>query len=102
MAKIPKFKNEKEAAEFWTTHDSTDYLDDMEEDEPIELAPELNKKIKERVKKRLLTIRLEPKQIESAKEIATEKSIPYQVLMRSWIVDGIRKEKAALSNKSEI
>jgi predicted DNA binding CopG/RHH family protein len=27
LKKIPKFKNEDEEAEFWNTHDSTEYLD---------------------------------------------------------------------------
>lgn len=27
LKKIPKFKNEQEEAEFWRTHDSTEYLD---------------------------------------------------------------------------
>lgn len=30
MARIPDFKTLDEAVEFWETHDSTDYLDDME------------------------------------------------------------------------
>ena len=31
MEKIPDFKALDEAVEFWESHDSTDYLDDMEE-----------------------------------------------------------------------
>lgn len=31
MAKIPDFDTLQDAAEFWDTHDSTEYLDDMEE-----------------------------------------------------------------------
>lgn len=27
LKKIPRFKNEAEEAEFWATHDSTDYFD---------------------------------------------------------------------------
>lgn len=27
LKKIPKFKNEDEEFEFWSTHDSTDYID---------------------------------------------------------------------------
>ena len=33
MAKIPEFKSVKEAAEFWDTHDTTEYFDDMEDAE---------------------------------------------------------------------
>ena len=31
MAKIPEFETLDEAVEFWESHDSTDYLEDMEE-----------------------------------------------------------------------
>ena len=31
MAKIPAFKTQDEAVEFWETHDSADYWEDMEE-----------------------------------------------------------------------
>lgn len=31
MAKIPEFKTLDEAVEFWETHDSTDYVDELEE-----------------------------------------------------------------------
>lgn len=29
MAKIPKFKSDKEAAQFWDTHRLTDYEEDL-------------------------------------------------------------------------
>lgn len=31
MRKQPEFKSEKEEAEFWDTHDSTEYFDELEE-----------------------------------------------------------------------
>lgn len=31
MTKLPKFKSIKEAAEFWDTHDTTEYFEDMED-----------------------------------------------------------------------
>ena len=31
MAKLPEFKSEQELAEFWDTHSSADYFDDMPE-----------------------------------------------------------------------
>jgi hypothetical protein len=30
MSKLPRFVSEQEEAEFWATHDSTEYLDDTE------------------------------------------------------------------------
>ncbi len=31
MKQMPKFKNEEEGRDFWSTHDTTDYLDSMVE-----------------------------------------------------------------------
>jgi len=33
MAKIPRFRTEEEIREFWDTHDSAAYFEDMEDDE---------------------------------------------------------------------
>ena len=35
MNKIPRFKSEKEEAEFWATHDLVDYVDDTQ---PVEVT----------------------------------------------------------------
>lgn len=31
MARLPRFKSIKEAAEFWDTHDTTEYFEDMDD-----------------------------------------------------------------------
>jgi hypothetical protein len=39
---LPKFKNEKEEARFWETHDSTDFQCDLEpDDETVFVRPEI-------------------------------------------------------------
>jgi predicted DNA binding CopG/RHH family protein len=88
--RIPELKTEEDVHRFWSTHSLTDYLDDTEAvDEVIELSPELARKIRERSRKRLLTIRLEEWRIKRAKEIARKKGIPYQQLLREWIGRGM-------------
>ncbi len=42
MTKIPEFKSLDEAVEFWESHDSTDYWEDMEE---VEFEVELHKNL---------------------------------------------------------
>jgi len=78
---IPDFKSEREAAEFWDTHDSTDYLHELK---PVNIKVELKKHI---------SIRLAPRQVKEAKLIAAKKNVGYQTLMRMWIQEGINKEK---------
>lgn len=90
---FPKFRSEKEEAEFWDAHNSLDYI---ESDEPVEIEVdhELAARAGEREKTKRVTLRLRVSQIEAAKKIAVRKDIPYQTLIRSWIAEAIRREKA--------
>jgi len=73
--------SEEQIAEFWETHDSTEYVDQME-DVGIEL------KIAQDY--RVISLRLEAQDIERTKRLARKKGLPYTVLLRMWI-----KEKLA-------
>lgn len=91
--RIPHLKTEEEIDRFWSKHSLADVLEDTEAvDEVIELSPELARKIRERSRKRLLTIRLEQWRVERAKKIARASGVPYQQLLREWISRGIRSE----------
>lgn len=89
---IPAFGSEKAEAEFWDTHDTLEYAGG----EPVnlELEPEFVKKLADRQKSKMVTLRLREYQIEDAKIIARDREIPCQILMRSWIADGIKRELA--------
>lgn len=70
-----------------------DVLAVSEPTQNIEISPELRKQIKERAKeKRVVTLRLEDRQIKLAKAITERKGIPYQTLIRSWVEEAIRRE----------
>ncbi len=92
MPKIPDFKTAEEEAEFWETHSVSDYWDEFR---PVKekLDPKLKAKIKSRANLKRVTLRLSQEQIAAAKRIATEKGIPYQTLMRMWIVEGIKAQR---------
>ncbi len=85
MKKIPKFKTEKEEADFWTTHDSTDYLSETKEVKVKFLRPN----------KKLVSLRLEEKTIRELKKIAENKGIGYLQLVRMWVLENLNKMKAA-------
>ncbi len=85
MKKIPKFKSEKEEADFWATHDSADYLSETKE-----------VKVKfRRSKKKLVSLRLDEKTIKELKKIADNKGIGYLQLVRMWVLENMNKMKAA-------
>ena len=68
-----------------------DYIHDLEPvDNVFVLSPDLAHRIRERSKKRLISIRLAEWQIEKSKQIAKAHKIPYQTLMRKWIDEGLR------------
>jgi hypothetical protein len=58
----------------------------------LEISGELKKRIEEHKKKKLLTLRLNPEQIEKTKKIAVQKGIGYLTLMRNWIQEGIERD----------
>lgn len=85
MRKIPKFKSEKEEADFWATHDSVDYLSETKE-----------VKVKfTRPRKKLVSLRLDEKTIKKLKKIAESKGIGYLELVRMWVLENLDKAKAA-------
>jgi len=92
--KVPDFKNDREAADFWATHDSARYAGELEE-EKVAVDSRLRRRVRARAAvKRAVTLRLENQQISGAKEIARRKSIPYQTLMRMWIAEGLTRERS--------
>ncbi len=77
-------------------YDQENILDEVM-DEWITLAVEegLRKDIRSGKRKRKLkniSIKMDPLHVQAIKKLATMKSIPYQTLMRHWLVEDIRKE----------
>ena len=86
--RIPSFANIEEEAEFWDTHDITDYLD---ESRPVQLTigPELAER---------LTLRLEQRDRQQLIALAREKGIGPSTLASMWIRERLRQETAAGSS----
>jgi len=62
MSKLPHFVSEQEEAEFWATHDSTEYLDDTE---PVDVTF-----IDARPSDEQISLRLDAHVIEELKDVA--------------------------------
>ena len=85
LKKIPKFKNEDKEAEFWNTHDSTEYLDWSKA--KIGIFPNL------KPTSRSISIRIPEYIINKVKVQANKLDIPYQALMKQYIAAGVLKKK---------
>ncbi len=82
--RLPNMSNwtDEQIAEFWETHDSVDYIDEMQEvDVKIDLPEDY----------RVISLRLEAADIEKAKRLARKKGIPYTILLRMWIKEQMAK-----------
>jgi len=82
---IPKFKNEAEEAEFWATHDSTDYFD-ISKAIVNPSFPNLKPSTK------TITIRVSQSLLDSLKMIANKKDVPYQSLVKIFLDEKVKEE----------
>ena len=88
---IPKFKDENKEREFWATHDSTDYIDWNNGEELI--LPNLKPSLK------TISLRVPESLIDELKFLANKKDVPYQSLLKMFLVERVEKEIKSLSKK---
>jgi predicted DNA binding CopG/RHH family protein len=84
LKKVPKFKSEKEELEFWSTHDSADYIDYSKTKRA--LFPKLKPST------RTISIRLPESLIEHLKVLANKRDIPYQSLLKMLLAEKVEEE----------
>ncbi|VAW16216.1 FIG01007157: hypothetical protein [hydrothermal vent metagenome] len=85
--KIPKFKSEDEERVFWSTHDSTDYVDWSKAKKII--FPNLKPSTKN------ISLRLSQSMLDELKFLANKKDVPYQSLMKIFLAERINAELVA-------
>ena len=84
-SRIPEFANYQEEAEFWDNHDTADFEDEF-------------KPVRVRVAKNLsegITIRLDPKTLQTLRTLAREKGIGPTVMIRMWIMERLKEMQAS-------
>lgn len=81
---IPEFQSEEEEREFWSTHDSTEYMDWSEAEEVAfpNLKPTTRK----------ISIRLPESMIDDLKLLANKRDVPYQSLLKIFLYERIESE----------
>ncbi len=84
LKKIPKFKSEDEEFIFWSTHDSTEYVD-YSKGKRV-LFPDL------KPSSRTISIRLPESLIERLKTLANKKDVPYQSLVKMFLIERVEEE----------
>ena len=80
--RIPETDSIEELARFWDTHDLTDFEDQLEEvPEPVFQGQPGAR----------LTIRLNPKELESLRRLASERGLEEAVLIREWVLERLHQ-----------
>ena len=82
-SKIPAFKSIREEAEFWDTHDFTDFLEELT---PVSAKVTLNQP-----KEEILTVRVQANLKKQLSAIATEMGVNTSTLARMWIIEKMRQ-----------
>jgi hypothetical protein len=106
--RIPRFASEEEAREFFGTHDTSPYVDQMEDvtDNPPATLGTGPGREGSKARKRppegrmdLVSLRMPGEMIENVKKVAAQRHLPYQTLMRSWIGERLDEELRALGQR---
>jgi predicted DNA binding CopG/RHH family protein len=84
---IPDFKSEEEEIEFWDAHDSSDYVDWSKAEKAV--FPNL------KVSTESISLRLPSPLLARIKELANEKDVPYQSLMKVYLSSEVERELKA-------
>jgi predicted DNA binding CopG/RHH family protein len=82
--KIPKFRNEDEERNFWSTHDSSEFIDWRQ-------AKRLTlKNLKPSTK--TISVRLPESLLDDLKLLANRHDIPYQSLLKIFLAERVKQE----------
>ncbi len=84
--KLPEFKDEDQEREFWSTHDSTDFVDWDRAEKAV--LPKLKPSLK------TVSLRLPESMIEQLKVLANKRDVPYQSLLKVFLAERIQTELA--------
>ena len=84
MKTVAKFKSEDDEREFWSDHDSTDYVDWSRARRGI--FPNLKPSTK------TISLRLPESMLEALKLLANKSDVPYQSLVKVFLAERIESE----------
>lgn len=85
-SRIPSFKNEIEAGEYWDTHSPEEFPDEFEE---------VKLKLPRPTYEEVLTVKLEDDTIKELRKVAREMGLPSSTLVRMWILERLKERRAA-------
>lgn len=85
--RVPKFKSEAAEREFWSKHDSTDYVD-WDAAKRVVL-PNL------KPTQKTISLRLPAMMLAELKRLANKRDVPYQSLLKVFLAERLKEELEA-------
>ena len=79
LKRIPKFRSEAAEREFWSKHDSTEYV--------AWSAAKLVQLPRLKPSTETISLRLPKHVLDSIRQMANARDIPYQSLIKTWLLD---------------
>jgi predicted DNA binding CopG/RHH family protein len=86
---VPDFQTEDEEREFWATHDSTEYVDWSQARRAV--FPNLKPTT------RAISLRLPESMLDELRQMANQRDVPYQSLIKVFLRERIDQEYRALA-----
>ncbi len=83
VAKIPKFKSDKEVAKFWDTHSLADFEEELRPAKDLVFV---------KPERQIVSLRLDRKLVTALKHFAQRKGIGYSSLLRMWVLERLEQE----------
>jgi predicted DNA binding CopG/RHH family protein len=80
----PTFKSEAQEAAFWTSHDSTEYIDYSKSRRMI--FPKLKPSTE------TISLRLPKSLLDQLKTLANKRDVPYQTLLKLFVLERVQAE----------
>ncbi len=90
---IPRFRTEAEEREFWLTPDTTEYLDWSQARRAV--FPNL------RPSTETISLRLPAPLLADLKALANERDVPYQSLLKVYLAERVRCERAGTGQHNQ-
>ena len=86
MDELPVLATEEAAAEWFASHDTAPYMDDLED------VTEEFRALRRRPTRKSVGLRVRADYLEAIKTTAERKGIPYQTLVQAWLAEKLRQE----------
>jgi predicted DNA binding CopG/RHH family protein len=93
--RMPKFKNESDEADWWSSREGRDYVKSRSADTKSKGTRPAGSRLVARIAKKnsiQIAIRLPEGDLKRARKIATRKGIGYQTLIKMLVHEGLQRE----------